>query len=46
MSPSFSDKLDADLEVEGVGTLVVDTAYGGDSFVIVNPEDVGLDICS
>ena len=41
---SFADKLDANLEVEGVGTLVVDTAYGGDSFVIVNPEDVGLEI--
>ena len=31
--PSFADQLDATLEVEGVGTLTVDTAYGGDSFV-------------
>ena len=42
--PSFADKLDARLEVEGVGTLTVDTAYGGDSFVIVDPQDVGLEI--
>ena len=34
--PSFADKLDAALEVEGFGTLTVDTAYGGDSFVIVD----------
>ena len=42
--PSFADKLDAALEVEGVGTLMVDTAYGGDSFVIVDPRDVGLEL--
>jgi proline racemase len=40
--PSFVDRLDADLEVAGVGTLKVDTAYGGDSFVIVKAEDLGL----
>ena len=34
--PSFADRLDAALEVEGLGTLTVDTAYGGDSFVIVD----------
>ncbi len=42
--PSFADRLDAVLEVEGLGTLTVDTAYGGDSFVIVDPRDVGLEI--
>jgi proline racemase len=42
--PSFADKLDAALEVEGLGSLTVDTAYGGDSFVIVNPEDIGLEL--
>lgn len=42
--PSFADRLDAALEVEGLGTLSVDTAYGGDSFVIVDPADVGLEI--
>ena len=40
--PSFADRLDAHLEVEGVGTLVVDTAYGGDSFVIVDAEKLGF----
>ena len=34
--PSFAGRLGAPLEVEGLGTLVVDTAYGGDSFVIVD----------
>lgn len=40
--PSFADRLDAALEVEGIGTLTVDTAYGGDSFVIVNARDLGF----
>lgn len=40
--PSFADKLDAPLEVEGLGTLTVDTAYGGDSFVIVNAPQLGF----
>ncbi|MEM7444050.1 MAG: proline racemase family protein [Pseudomonadota bacterium] len=42
--PAFADKLDASLEVPGVGTLAVDTAYGGDSFVIVDAGVVGFDI--
>jgi proline racemase len=42
--PSFADKLSAPLEVEGLGTLMVDTAYGGDSFVIVDASAVALDI--
>ena len=41
---SFADALDAALEVEGIGTITVDTAYGGDSFVIVDPSDIGLEI--
>jgi len=40
--PSFADRLDAALEVEGLGTLRVDTAYGGDSFVIVDAGDLGV----
>ena len=31
--PSYVDRLDATLEVAGFGTLSVDVAYGGDSFV-------------
>ena len=42
--PSFADRLDAKLEVEGVGTLTVDTAYGGDSFVIVDATALGFAI--
>ena len=42
--PSFVDKLDVALEVEGVGTLTVDTAYGGDSFVIVAASDLGFNL--
>ena len=34
--PSFTDQLDAPLEVKGLGSLKVDIAYGGDSFVIVD----------
>lgn len=40
--PSFADRLDARLEVEGLGTLTVDTAYGGDSFVIADARALGF----
>ncbi|MHA7876188.1 trans-3-hydroxy-L-proline dehydratase [Roseivivax sp.] len=40
--PSFAARLDANLEVEGLGTLTVDTAYGGDSFVIVDAAALGF----
>jgi proline racemase len=42
--PSFADRLDAPLEVEGLGTLTVDIAYGGDSFVIVDATALGFAI--
>jgi proline racemase len=42
--PSFADKLDAKLEVEGLGTLTVDTAFGGDSFVIADARALGFAI--
>jgi proline racemase len=42
--PSFADKLGVALDVPGIGTITVDTAYGGDSFVIVNAEDLGFKI--
>lgn len=41
---SFADQLDAKLEIKGLPTLVVDTAYGGDSFVLVKAADTGLEI--
>ena len=40
--PSFADRLDAPLEVEGLGTLRVDTAYGGDSYVIADAHALGF----
>ncbi len=42
--PAFADRLDAALEVPGMGTLRVDTAYGGDSFVIVDAEALGFSL--
>lgn len=42
--PSFADKLDAKLEVKGLGTITVDTAYGGDSFVLVDAASLGLSL--
>ena len=40
--PSFADRLDATLEVPGIGAVRVDTAFGGDSFVVVDADDLGL----
>ena len=42
--PSFADKLDVVIEVPGIGTLTVDTAYGGDSFVIADAHALGFSI--
>ena len=41
---SFAGLLGQKLEVETVGTLTVDTAYGGDSFVTVNRNQIGFQI--
>ena len=43
--PSFAAELDRALEVEGLGTLMADTAYGGDSFVIVDAAALGFSLC-
>src|SRR5262245_50125234 len=40
--PSFADRLDARLEVAGLGTLTVDIAFGGDSFVLARAKDFGF----
>ena len=40
--PSFAGKTSIPLEVEGLGTLTVDTAFGGDSFVVVDAQALGL----
>jgi len=41
---SYADRLDAKLEVAGIGTLTVDTAYGGDSFVLVDAHALGFSL--
>ena len=42
--PAFADRIAAKLEVEGVGTLTVDTAFGGDSFVLADGKSLGFAI--
>ena len=42
--PSFGYKLDTMLELEGYGSISVDTAFGGDSFVIVDAKYLGFSI--
>ncbi len=42
--PSFADHIAAKLEVAGLGTLTVDTAFGGDSFVIIEGKSLGFDM--
>lgn len=41
---SFADRLDAPLELDGHGTITVDTAFGGDSFVLVDARELGFSI--
>ncbi len=41
---SFVSRLDAPLEVAGLGAFAVDIAFGGDSFVIVPARDLGFEI--
>ncbi len=40
--PSFAARLDAQIEVAGLGTLTVDVAYGGDSFALVDATSLGF----
>lgn len=42
--PSFAARLGVTLEVDGLGRLTVDTAYGGDSFVIVDAASLGFSL--
>lgn len=42
--PSFAAQLGVSLEVAGIGTVSVDTAYGGDSFVLVDATALGFSI--
>lgn len=40
--PAFAASLDQMLDVEGLGTIKVDIAYGGDSFVVVDAASLGF----
>ncbi|MEX6676121.1 proline racemase family protein [Pseudomonas sp. W2Oct36] len=42
--PSFADQLDVWIEVPGLGSMQVDTAYGGDSFAIVDSVKLGFSL--
>jgi proline racemase len=40
--PAFADRLGSPLEVRGIGTITVDTAFGGDSFVMADARALGF----
>ena len=40
--PAFAEKIAATLAVEGLGTITVDTAFGGDSFVMAEARALGF----
>ena len=42
--PSFVQYLDKEINVEGIGNLIVSTAYGGDSFVLVENKKLNINI--
>src|SRR6188472_137225 len=42
--PCFADRLDAELEVEGLGTVTVDVAYGGMWYAIADAATLGFAI--
>jgi len=39
---SFADRLDAVIDIEGLGTITVDTAYGGDSYALADARALGF----
>jgi proline racemase len=40
--PSFAERLDAPLEVDGLGTITVDVAYGGMWYAIADAQELGF----
>jgi proline racemase len=42
--PSFATHVDAAVEVDGLGTVLVDVAYGGHFFVLTDAQRLGFDI--
>ena len=44
MTPCYADRLDARVEVEGIGEVSVDIAFGGIFYALIDPAAVGLEI--
>lgn len=44
MTPCYADRLDATVEVEGIGEVSVDIAFGGIFYALIDPAAVGLEI--
>lgn len=44
MNPSYADGLDAAVEVEGFGRMLVDIGYGGVFYALADPAQFGLEI--
>jgi proline racemase len=42
--PSFAGEMGVPLNVKGIGQITVDTAFGGDSFVVVDAAALGFDL--
>ncbi len=42
--PSFAGEMAVPLDVPGIGQITVDTAFGGDSFVVVDAATLGFDV--
>ena len=44
MNPSYADRLDAVVDVEGFGKVTVDIGYGGIFYALIDPAQLGLEI--
>lgn len=44
--PSFAAEMQCVVDVEGVGAVTVDTAFGGDSFVVVDAQALGFELAA
>src|SRR3954449_10798153 len=42
--PAFAAKLDAELEVEGIGAITIDVAFGGMWYAIADAEELGFEL--
>lgn len=44
--PSYVERLDAVVEVTGIGTVMVDMAWGGDSYVVTDGRGLGFEVAA